>query len=105
MASRVRRKRLTTTAARAELATAVNRVAFGGERIVLKRHGKDFAAIVSLDDLHRLEELEDAHWTKEAHKALADAKRRGQRPLPFDRVERRLDAAKRRRQSAKRLAR
>lgn len=96
MASRIRRTRLTATAARADLATAVNRVVFGGERIVLKRHGKDFAAIVSLDDLHRLEELENAHWTKEALKALAEAKRRGQRPVPFERVEQKLDAAKRR---------
>lgn len=102
MASRIRRTRLATTLARAELANAVNRVAFGGERIVLKRHGKDFAAIVSLDDLERLEAIEDAHWTRQANQALVEAKRRGQRPLSFEGVEWKLDAVKRRRPSSRR---
>lgn len=105
MASRIKRSRLATTAARAELANAVNRVAFGGERIVLKRHGKDCAAIVSLDDLQRLEELEDAYWTREAHKALAEAKRRGRRSIPYEIVDRRLDEVKRRRRGARRPSR
>ena len=35
------------------------RVAYKGERIVLERHGKDVAALVSVEDLELLEELED----------------------------------------------
>jgi prevent-host-death family protein len=44
------------TKARADLADLVNRVVYGGERIVLTRHGRAVAAIVSADDLRRLEQ-------------------------------------------------
>jgi prevent-host-death family protein len=42
------------TQARAELSDLVNRVVYGGERIVLTRHGKAVAAIVSAADRERL---------------------------------------------------
>ena len=42
------------TQARAELSDLVNRVVYGGERIVLTRHGKAVAAIVSAADLEQL---------------------------------------------------
>lgn len=35
----------------------IERVGFGGERIVFTRHGKDFVALVSLDDLNRLDAI------------------------------------------------
>lgn len=44
---------------REDLATAVNRVAFGGERIVIQRNNKDVAALVSMDDYELLRQLED----------------------------------------------
>lgn len=44
------------TEARARLAELVNRVAYGGERIELTRHGKIVAALISADDLARLED-------------------------------------------------
>jgi len=44
------------TQARAELADLVNKVAYGGERVVLTRHGKPLAAIVSADDFAILEQ-------------------------------------------------
>lgn len=44
------------TKARADLSDLVNRVVYGGERIVLTRHGRAVAAIVSADDLRRLEQ-------------------------------------------------
>jgi prevent-host-death family protein len=48
------------TQARAELAELVNRVVYGGERIVMTRHGKPLAAIVSAADFERLEQLDGA---------------------------------------------
>jgi prevent-host-death family protein len=42
------------TQARAELSDLVNRVVYAGERIVLTRHGRAVAAIVSAADLDRL---------------------------------------------------
>jgi prevent-host-death family protein len=46
------------TQARAELAELINRVVYGGERVVLTRHGKPLVALVSAADLERLQECE-----------------------------------------------
>lgn len=59
--------------ARANLADALNRVAYGGERIVLERRGKGVAALVSLEDLARLEALENEADLKAARKALKES--------------------------------
>ncbi|UQA90975.1 type II toxin-antitoxin system Phd/YefM family antitoxin [Streptomyces halobius] len=45
------------TQARAELADLINRVVYGGERVVVTRHGKPLVALVSAADLELLEEL------------------------------------------------
>jgi prevent-host-death family protein len=50
--------KLPTSDAREQLAELVNRAAFGNERIVLTRHGKDIAVLVSVDDLARLQALD-----------------------------------------------
>ncbi|MEU6683972.1 type II toxin-antitoxin system Phd/YefM family antitoxin [Streptomyces sp. NPDC046832] len=47
------------TQARAELADLINRVVYAGERVVVTRHGKPLVALVSADDLRRLEEGHD----------------------------------------------
>jgi prevent-host-death family protein len=41
--------------ARQQLARLVNRVAYGGERIMLEAHGEPKAALVSIEDLERLQ--------------------------------------------------
>ncbi|MER6557266.1 type II toxin-antitoxin system Phd/YefM family antitoxin [Streptomyces sp. NPDC001027] len=46
------------TQARAELADLINRVVYGGERVVVTRHGKPLIALVSAADLERLDELD-----------------------------------------------
>lgn len=43
--------------AREDFSDFVNRVGFGGERIVFTRQGKDLVALVSIDDLNRLDSL------------------------------------------------
>ncbi|MFD1831038.1 type II toxin-antitoxin system Phd/YefM family antitoxin [Streptomyces desertarenae] len=43
------------TQARAELADLINRVVYGGERVVVTRHGKPLVALVTAADLERLE--------------------------------------------------
>ena len=45
--------------ARESFADLVNRAAYGGERIPIRRHGKTVAALVPLEDLELLEFLED----------------------------------------------
>ena len=51
------------TQARAEFADLVNRVVYGGERVVVTRHGKAIVALVPAEDLARLEELDEADRT------------------------------------------
>lgn len=48
------------TQARAELADLINRVVYGGERVVVTRHGKPLVALVSAADLERLEALPES---------------------------------------------
>jgi prevent-host-death family protein len=48
-------REIPVTQARAELAELVNRVGYGGERLVLTRHGKPLAALVPASDLEILE--------------------------------------------------
>ena len=65
-----------TTKARDDFADTVNRVAYGKEHIILKRRGKELAAVIPIEDyriLERyLEELEDREDTEEARKILSD---------------------------------
>ena len=68
--------RLAISDARTDLATIVNRAAFGGERILLHRHDKDLAVLVSLEDARLLERLteeeEDRIDNAEADRLLAE---------------------------------
>ncbi|MBE9191391.1 type II toxin-antitoxin system Phd/YefM family antitoxin [Gloeocapsopsis crepidinum LEGE 06123] len=56
--------------ARNNLPELINRVNYANERILLERHGKPVAAIVSLEDLNRLEALEDAIDSMELRRAV-----------------------------------
>lgn len=49
---------LTTVEARENFAELIDRAALTGERIVVTRHGEPMAALVSLDDLELIEEIE-----------------------------------------------
>ena len=56
-----------------EIAETLNRVIYAGERVLLQRHWKDVAALISMEDLKILEEilrLEDEQDAKEAIKIL-----------------------------------
>ena len=54
---------------RDNLAEALNKVAYAGERVILARRGKGVAALVSMEDLELLEKLEDESDLKAAKKA------------------------------------
>lgn len=58
--------------AREAFSSTINRVAFGGERVVLTRHGRRVAAVVPIEDLDLLESLEDARDLDEVRAALDD---------------------------------
>ena len=63
---------------RDNLADAINRVAYAGERVVLTRKRKGVAALVSMADLAALQRLEDEADVKAARKAR---KEKGSIPL------------------------
>ncbi len=66
-----RSSRSSPSPARQNLTELVNRAAYGKERVLLTRRGKAIAAIVPLEDLAGIEEIE----TQADQKALAEARR------------------------------
>jgi prevent-host-death family protein len=79
--------RLEASKAREQFSDTLNRVAYGHERIVLRRRGKDVAALISLEDLALLEQLEDRIDIEEAKHILADP---DEVPIPYSRVRKEL---------------
>ncbi|MFK0294234.1 type II toxin-antitoxin system Phd/YefM family antitoxin [Streptomyces sp. NPDC090442] len=75
------------TQARAELADLINRVVYGGERVVVTRHGKPLAALVSAADLERLEEWGRSERAEEQDQVISTVS--SVRPLPSAPGERR----------------
>jgi prevent-host-death family protein len=47
-----------TREAKMNLSEYLNRVAYRGERVLVEDHGKPVAALVSVEDLHRLEAMD-----------------------------------------------
>ena len=64
--------KVSTVEARDQLSTIINRVAFGKERVVLTRRGKELAAVVPIEDVKLLEELEDRLDLEVAREALKE---------------------------------
>jgi prevent-host-death family protein len=81
--------RLPASRARTDLADTLNRVAYGGERIVLHRRGKDVAALVSLAYLELLRTLEDQLDNEAAEQAL----REPGASIPWDKAKADMDLA------------
>jgi prevent-host-death family protein len=63
--------------ARSELTDIVNHVAFGKDRYILTRNGKELAAIISIEDLKLLEDLEDRLDIEAAKQADEDIRKHG----------------------------
>jgi prevent-host-death family protein len=63
--------------ARDRLTTLIKRAASGKERVVVTRNGKAIAAIVPIEDLKLLEEIEDRKDIEEARAALAEVEETG----------------------------
>jgi len=76
---------LPATKMRENLSDVINRVAYRGERIVLRRRGKDLAAVVSIQDLAFLDELENYLDVESARKALKE-----KRTIPWLKLKKQL---------------
>ena len=66
---------LTTVEARDNFAELIDRAALSAERIVITRHGEPMAAIVSLEDLELVEEIERRLQRKARRRAAAPQRR------------------------------
>ena len=82
-------KRLTTGNVRKDFAQTLNQVAFGRDRIVLNRRGKDVAVLVPIEDLKLLEEIEDTLDTVEIVRRLSDP---NEIPIPYEAARKELGA-------------
>jgi prevent-host-death family protein len=70
--------------ARNGFADALNRVCYGGERILIARRGKPVAALVAAEELEVLQRIEDAEDLRDARKALAAYKRNPASAIPLN---------------------
>lgn len=68
---------MSTVEAREQFSDVVNRAAYGKERVLLTRRGKELAAVVPIEDVRRLQKLEDERDLAIARAALAEADEKG----------------------------
>jgi prevent-host-death family protein len=77
--------RLNVSKAREEFPEVVNRAAYGNERTIVSRRGKDLAAVIPIEDLRLLERLAqeeiDRIDIEDARAALKEAEEKGTIPL------------------------
>ena len=77
--------RLNLSKAREEFPEIVNRAAYGKERTIVSRRGKDLAAVIPIEDLRLLERLArqemDRRDIQDARDALREAEEKGTTPL------------------------
>lgn len=66
---KTKKKSVSATAARQSFSESLNRAAYGGERVVIRRHGKEIAAVIPIEDLRLIEQLEDAEDIRAARRA------------------------------------
>jgi prevent-host-death family protein len=69
--------KFSTVEARDHFSDVINRAAYGKERVVLTRRGKDLVAVVPIEDVRVLEALEDKIDIQAAREALDDYARHG----------------------------
>jgi len=73
-------REMPVTSIRDALAETIRRVEYHQERVLLTRHNKAVAALVSADDLALLEALEDRADIEAVREALAESRER----IPYD---------------------
>ncbi|HLI80261.1 MAG TPA: type II toxin-antitoxin system Phd/YefM family antitoxin [Candidatus Binataceae bacterium] len=74
---------------RARLGDLVARVSWKHERVVITKHGKPVAALISASDMEKFQELEDWNDVAAAKAADRETKKAGG-PIPWRTVEREL---------------
>lgn len=87
-------RRMAASEARRDFAEVVNRVAYGKERVIIGRRGKELAAVIPMADLHLLErlaeKLEDRLDAEDALRVEADER---DESVPWEQVKEELGLA------------
>lgn len=81
-------KPISTADARRNIAELVNRAAYGRERFVVTRYGKELAAIVPVEEASLVERLRGLLEAREYEAALREIAETG--TVPWDEVRREL---------------
>ena len=88
-------RRITASEARDEFAEVINRVAYGGERVVIRRREKELAAVIPMEDLRLLERLieqeEDRIDVEEAEEIIAAIESGEEEVIPLDQAVREIE--------------
>ena len=86
---------ITASEARGEFAEVINRVAYGGERVVIRRRDKELAAVIPMNDLRLLERLiereEDRIDVEEAEEIIAAIESGEEEVIPLDQAVREIE--------------
>ena len=69
---------------RGQLAEVLNEAQYNGERIVVMRHNKQVAAIISIEDLEYLEAIEDEIDAKDAQRIKKSIKNAKEKLVDWD---------------------
>ena len=77
---------ISVSEARERFAEIVNRVQYGGERVVIEKRGKPSVVLVSLEEAAFLDEMEDRLLGKMADEAKAEMERDGV-TIPWESVK------------------
>ncbi len=64
--------KVSSVEAREQFSDVINRAAYGKERVVLTRRGKDLVGVVPIEDVRMLEALEERMELQQVRDALAD---------------------------------
>jgi hypothetical protein len=78
-----------TQKANSDLVVTAKRVQANGKRVPIRRNGKVIGAVVSAEDLKILEEM-DRIDVRLARQALARAKAKGEKPIPWSEARKHL---------------
>ena len=82
--------KVSTARAREQFSEIVDRAANQKEATILTRGGKGVAAVVPVDLLAYVEELEDQLDVKAAKRAEAEARKKGEKPIPWEQAKKML---------------
>jgi len=74
---------------RARLGDLVTRISYQHDRVVITKHGKPVAALISASDMEKFEELEDWNDVQAAEAAEEETRRNGG-PIPWETVKHEL---------------